>query len=626
MDEEDTITETVVYLYPNSSGEFYPNGTEFATNTTSVLYLLNDVICNTQPTYGYRASNLTGLPCSAISRRELNVFQMAVVDGVATLNETSANFVILFNLPKLRVANITVYDALELNSLDALTQVNLGLDSRVNIITLAYLEALPYITHTIREIQWLLASYCENLMGISLLWVNDLYIQNTPAFERFDIVNTSAINGSLYINTRSERFLNSRPLCRGVFTSENFTQYCLPVDNAPSRDQVECRRPIVTKCTSYSLTTYNSSCWVPSWNVTTFNISTNVGIVSDCVFDANHWFDVETLYVYDASIVLPSRIRAQSIVYLNTQTPTRNPTTTESPTKNPTNNPTKSPTPTPTNSPTRIPSKNPTGICSTGHCNQFSCGCVKSIKGVRCTECNHAGYLDSVGKCVCYSRLLNPAKNCLPSDGELTDRRLRRILRRSLGSNDNTLIKTKVECSCHFDSIDGFYKPLNFTKTKHKFGSINPPVCDTCITESYGPLPGTIPVGSKTKACTEWGGPDVNFLPNDATWKTCGGHGRWTGTMCECFKGWTLGNRIVGGGKTPSEIVKICNTCNDNYGPMPGGGDDVTPPYCSKVMTINPLTRIREECGGGGLYIEGICYCLNGYTRTQFENVITCIK
>lgn len=604
---ESTQLNSTTHVFPNSTGDSYPNGTQLL--TPSILYS-NNTPCFYQPNYGYFTLLMESLPCSEIKRINLNKILLFGISNLVHLNETSANNLTLVYLVLLQTMEVTVYSNLYLFVLPALETITFGEDTTMTSVDFSYVGPLGYFNFTRNKLTRAHFFSAGLLMNIALNATSHLHLEDVPAFERLDFITPPSSDAVLYINTRSERFLNSRPLCKGNFTGNVtfFNDNCLPVDDAPPRISGDCVRPMTTKCTSSLV--YDEDCWIPQWSVDNFTIL-SFGVIKDCVFDVNHWFDVDKLYVMNPDAELPPRIRATTIFYINTTSPTNFPSV--NPSKNPSKNPSQNPTKNPTKSPTRQPSKNPTGVCSPGNCNQFECGCVKSENGVRCTECNHAGYLLATGKCKCYGRLLNANKNCLPYDGELTDRRIRRRLTTA------TLTKTKVNCNCHYDSFNGFFKPIS--NTKHKFGSPNPPVCDSCITENYGPLPGTIPVGSKTKACTEWGGPDVNFLPNDASWRTCGGHGTWIGNACRCWKGWTLGARIVG--KTSDEIIKICNTCNDNFGPFPGSDNA---PYCNKVMTINPLTKMREECGGGGFYIEGNCQCVSGYVSSLVENVHTCLK
>jgi hypothetical protein len=155
----------------------------------------------------------------------------------------------------------------------------------------------------------------------------------------------------------------------------------------------------------------------------------------------------------------------------------------------------------------------------------------------------------------------------------------------------------------------------------HQFGKPNPPVCDQCAVDSYGPKPGTTEIGSVSVPCTEWGSFDPNFANTTLEWRSCANHGTWNGTACNCNKGWTLGEELLGI-FTP---VRVCNTCNVNFGPLVVPfGEGNTAPYCWKVFTPDD-NGIPSECGGRGVYQFGICNCFTGYTLTTFENVQTCL-
>lgn len=319
------INVTTFRKYPNATGDFYQNGT--AVRNSSSLTLQNNVMCFAQPSISLWLYNLTALPCSTIQRKQtLSLFSESV-SGVATLNDTEVfNAINLASMPHLQQIDATFlnYGALTLSDLPVLRTINLQPSSNgLGLAIISNCSSFPYFNASAYSVAVLYADQNNNLMGVLLKGLGTaMNLENSAAFERFDIANTTDTGGSISIDTKSERFLNSRPNCVGVFTGNVtfFVQYCLPVQNAPPRNPTECPQPIAERCASSEF--YNASCWIPEWNVSVFNITTPGTVVKDCVFDANHWFNVSTLYVYDTSIVLPARIQYGTIVYLNTLSPT----------------------------------------------------------------------------------------------------------------------------------------------------------------------------------------------------------------------------------------------------------------------------------------------------------------
>lgn len=361
------FANTTFRRYPNAT-DFYLNGTQIT--NSSVLALLSDDICYAQPTYMLLLNNLSSMPCNTIKRRDIEYLTFTNVSGLASLNETSVFNVAFYNMPHLQEIDVTLLSHSEdtegifyLDNLEVLRTIRLTLLGGRTNIQMTLCPSVQYFNYTTTVIYGVNFQANNNLMGVVLkeIGFGGFGVSFSAAFERIDISNRTINNASgVAMDTKSERFLNSRPNCVGDFTgnASYFIEYCLPVQNAPPRNPDECTQPIVERCISSLY--YNESCWIPEWNVTTFNITSPV-TVKDCVFDANHWFNVSTLYLYDASIALPTRVRAQTIVYLNTLAPTKNPS--KSPSKNPTmapsNNPSLNPTPAPSNNPSRNPSKNP---------------------------------------------------------------------------------------------------------------------------------------------------------------------------------------------------------------------------------------------------------------------------
>lgn len=236
---------------------------------------------------------------------------------------------------------------------------------------------------------------------------------------------------------------------------------------------------------------------------------------------------------------------------------------------------------------------------------------VHSRFGVRCDVCSNNGFVSNT-TCVCYSRWLDPSERCVFRNSDAEGSRRRRL------TTSVTKIKTSLNCNCSFNSETGYFKQ---DLPPHQFGKPNPPVCDQCAAESYGPKPGSTEIGAASVSCTQWGDFDPNFANKTLEWRACANHGTWNGTACNCNQGWTLGDPIRG--LTDSDVVRVCNKCAVNYGPLviPNA---VGAPYCWKVFTPNE-NGVPSECGGHGVFQYNICNCFSGYTLTAFENVFTCL-
>lgn len=353
------VNVTTFRKYPNATEDYYPNGTHVA--NSSSLTLQNNVMCFAQPSINIWWQNLTGPACDTISKNQIISFYADQVSGVASLENISVfTAIILSNMAQLQAIAITFLDvvAFTIANLPVLREIQLSAPYGVGYVTIANCSSLPYFNATNYSVLLTGIDTSGNIMGVLVRGFGIvLSLDRLAAFERLDVYNTTDVGGTILMDTKSERFLNSRPNCAGDFSGNvsYFISYCLPVDGAPGRDPLECPQPIAERCASNLY--YNASCWLSEWNVTTFNIS-SPGVVKDCVFDANHWFNVTTLYVYDESIVLPRRIRYTNVVYLNTLTPTSNPSI--NPTSNPSKNPSINPTSNPSKNPTSNPSKNPT--------------------------------------------------------------------------------------------------------------------------------------------------------------------------------------------------------------------------------------------------------------------------
>lgn len=220
------------------------------------------------------------------------------------------------------------------------------------------------------------------------------------------------------------------------------------------------------------------------------------------------------------------------------------------------------------------------------------------------------------GKCICYSRLLNPYAQCqfVPPSPQPA----RRLNSRQLSESPVTITKTSVTCNCPFDAVNGYFKPIT---EQHQFGQINPPVCLQCIVDGLGPKPLTNPAGSYTKPCTVFGGPDPNFANITLAWRTCSNRGFWDGTACVCNTGWTLGEPLES--FNSSVVIRTCDICAPNWGPLVAP-NAVGAPFCSVVMTPD-ANGVPQICGGHGVFQSGKCNCNYGFNLTPFENVNTCL-
>jgi hypothetical protein len=325
----------------------------------NVLTLFDDVIClpPVNPAWGILYTNLTGLPCSGISFSNTVYTVLDKIYNVSIIENIQVMFLGSFTyIPQLQEISVTVpsgilgFGYMGFAFLPVLRKVNLVALSDINVVVLNC-DSLPYFNFPLYNFQ-IESSYNGNLMGISVKNLNGITITDNAAFERLDVINRTSIQPGTYtINTRSERFGNSRPNCVGALNETYFIDECLPVNDAPGRNETECPQPIAHKCLTNLY--YNESCWLSEWIVPVFNLTTNI---KDCSFDSNHWFNVTTLYVLNTGIIIPARVRANNTIYINSVSPSKNPS--RNPTR-PTNSPSLNPSLNPTQ-PTNLPSKNPT--------------------------------------------------------------------------------------------------------------------------------------------------------------------------------------------------------------------------------------------------------------------------
>lgn len=659
------------HIYPNwTEGASYPNGTNVTFPASALVFSNSTGFCYAQPTYALKFENLPACPCSTISKQNIVEFTWSNIN-CTTLNSVKASQVTIQNNLFLTTANVTLTPSMlyvYFISNPQLREINLFGTGPVGVFGLLGNIAYTYLNiSSVNSIALVGLNQCGNLMAIELGNISSISVLETQALERIDI---GTMHGLISIDTRGERFLNSRPGCIGF--EQNLTWLeanCLPVPDGlgnlpPKRLKTECSEPITERCANPYV--YNASCWLPEWNLDNFTMNDENVIPTDCPFDANHWFVVNTLYVWSVAVPIPARIIASQIVYSITESPTHNPS--KNPSKSPSTFPTKNPTKVPTKRPSKLPTTNaPTATLE--YCGQYGVS-VLSVYGTRCDICSRNGYY-SEGKCICYSRQLDPYQNCQWAPGEEQRRRLgssknkpvvhkhggRRLNEfRTLPSFSNrrrldefrrlstigtpvTIRRTSVKCICPFDDTNGFFKVIS---QFHKFGTPNPPICDQCSLDIIGPKPLSNPPGAYDKPCTLLGGPDPNYANTTLAWQSCSNHGYWNKTSCVCNRGWTLGKEMGEAGigffsgnstyNVTNTILKTCDQCEYNYGPtipfisleLPQPISGSAGPFCTKVYTPDEHGEPRE-CGGKGTYIYGICHCNFGYTLTAFENVYTCV-
>ncbi len=242
--------------------------------------------------------------------------------------------------------------------------------------------------------------------------------------------------------------------------------------------------------------------------------------------------------------------------------------------------------------------------CPIGECRELDRGCVSSVYSTRCSECSANGYIVD-GRCVCYDRLDDPERACLP-------------LFPSNATYDVSYQTTHAKCACGNSDADGYF--LQISDDDYKYGAPNPPTCSQCLSDVFGPKP-----GGGANPCTKYGGPNPNQLysdSQDSAWWECNGGGYWNPVTysCVCYPGYQLTNTGLKG-RNGTEEVWSCTTCAPGYGPpVPTSAHDIEafypPTYCRTIFTIDPLTGLFAECGGHGEFLDGNCFCFqNGSTQ-----------
>jgi hypothetical protein len=250
--------------------------------------------------------------------------------------------------------------------------------------------------------------------------------------------------------------------------------------------------------------------------------------------------------------------------------------------------------------------------------------CAPSTFGKLCMECNERGQLLWASDysqliCSCYSSLLDPSTGC-----QFTPLA---TLPYTVVSNV-TLSYEKISCVSFQSTTYGCFAPVD--SSHHRYGDPNPPVPTQCCSDIFGPPPGYLTESllllnaevTQFQECNEIGTPDPNDIGQETIdtnfttgFQTCSNHGTWNATtrLCTCDQGWSLG--VVG--------IDVLNNNTAAYSCVlcdgPFWGPDVTdlsntPPFCSKVVSPDPLTGELEECGGRGQYISTGCSCFSNST------------
>lgn len=265
--------------------------------------------------------------------------------------------------------------------------------------------------------------------------------------------------------------------------------------------------------------------------------------------------------------------------------------------------------------------------------------------GILCAECSLRGYLDpDTGACVCSSSEYSPALDCLkPGEGWEEGETPPYV------DVDVLVTKVAVDCDCHMDAQQGYWKNVFPSKTDttlldpfsapaHIYGHPFPSVCSECWSGLYGPLPGTVTASGKNfdvKACTTWGGPDPNRWFNSSStavgldlgrdtdeWTPCGGHGDWADDHCECWEGWGLKEFPLHPTDAFGNSAPLCIKCAGPWGPPPPWErlDKVhAPPFCAYPWTPDPVTGVLSKCGGHGEYLLGECRCHSNSTHGYWK-------
>lgn len=125
--------------------------------------------------------------------------------------------------------------------------------------------------------------------------------------------------------------------------------------------------------------------------------------------------------------------------------------------------------------------------------------------GQLCQECSFRGRVVG-GACVCSDSNFDPALACL-TPGEVAEEDVYEV----------TL--AEATCTCHASFADGFFRLSTPAETRQVgpdatqfvYGLPEPPVCDECLNDVWGPKPGTVTASQVWKgnmACNVYGGPD----------------------------------------------------------------------------------------------------------------------
>ena len=273
-----------------------------------------------------------------------------------------------------------------------------------------------------------------------------------------------------------------------------------------------------------------------------------------------------------------------------------------------------------------------------------ACGCIASVPGSACIECNQAGYISGTS-CVCDVPHALQDPNRIVNDVAMPCTAVASLQT----TGDYSVVSSNAPCACWNSSKPelGCYEACN---TDVLFGEKNPQTCCRCCNTGYGPQPG---VGddsqvslSQKVSCRGYGATDPQLSWTNTTWatgwQTCAGHGAWNYTQvgCECDAGWTLvPNGFDGFFEQPQYV---CSQCAPFAGPdahsveyeglQPVVSSATSQSFCSLIYT--PRVGLNANgapamCSGNGVDLgngQG-CACFNssvaGYwTLTQVSDLV----
>ena len=231
-----------------------------------------------------------------------------------------------------------------------------------------------------------------------------------------------------------------------------------------------------------------------------------------------------------------------------------------------------------------------------------------TVLGSLCKECSYRGVtVNSDGLCDCVDSEMDPNDQCLRPNEILYE------------TTQITIKKNKAICGCYADDANGYFKlsvpenlfllgPTPQSPLTHIYGTENPPVCNDCFSELYGPKPNTITASLETQgvfACNKLGGydpedvfraaPEYEYTPsrrllNELQWYECANHGSYLSDACVCDAKWQLGPNTYK--DALNETVYLCEECAPLWGPKVPWEVDMYPDelgFCRHPFTPDPV-------------------------------------